>query len=65
MPFAIFCTIPDRLLSVLRTEQIDCCQSVPIAAGLNLADKEGWIVAENVGSKVAYITLEKVGKWPT
>ena len=31
----------------------------------NLADRERWIVAKNEGSKVADITLERVGKWPT
>ena len=40
-------------------------QQHPNQRTLNLADKEARIVAENVGSKVADITLEKVGKWPT
>ena len=32
---------------------------------LNLADIERWIVAENEGSKVADITLERIGKLQT
>ena len=31
----------------------------------NLADIQGWIVAETEGCKVAYITLERVQNLPT